>query len=145
MDDTWFDRDLPVLEAVIALGDESDGSDLINAWEVRQRSGLDEAQVQAALRALIDVRYLAESSAILGGHVDAVGSPTAAARAAAGAWPSPDGLVERLIAALDAAGDDPSRTEEERSWLKRAATSIGSFGRAAAIAALGGAAGGLVG
>ena len=56
MDDTWFDRDLPVLEAVIALGDESDGSDLINAWEVRQRSGLDEAQVQAALRALIDAR-----------------------------------------------------------------------------------------
>lgn len=73
-----------------------------------------------------------------------VGPPTGHALRVAGAWPSPDTLLERLIAALETAAADEMRPPEERSKLKQAAAWLGSVGSQVAIAALGGAGGNLL-
>ena len=70
-----------------------------------------------------------------------VGPPTGDALRVAGAWPSPENLLERLIAALQDAAKDETREPEERSKLKQAASVIGSLATQLAINALGGAAG----
>ena len=69
-----------------------------------------------------------------------VGPPTGKALRVAGAWPSPENLLERLIAALESAADDEMRAPDERSKLKQAAAWLASFGSQIAISALGGAA-----
>ena len=50
-------------------------------------------------------------------------------------------LLERLIAALDAAGDDENLAEPERSKLKQIALGLRGFAYHVAIGALGGAGG----
>jgi hypothetical protein len=71
----------------------------------------------------------------------AVGAPTSNALRGAGAWPTPENLLERLITALEQAGDDQTRPDEERSKLQSAAAWLGSFASQVAIGALGGAGG----
>ena len=73
-----------------------------------------------------------------------VGKPTSAALRVAGHWPSPEGLLERLVAALEAAGDDESRDQEERSRFKQIALWLGGAASQVAINALGGAGGNLL-
>ena len=70
-----------------------------------------------------------------------VGPPTGDALRVAGAWPSPENLLERLIAALQDAANDETREPEERSKLKQAASVLGSLATQLAVNALGGAAG----
>ena len=70
-----------------------------------------------------------------------VGPPTGDALRVAGAWPSRENLLERLITALESAADDELREPDERNKLKQAATWLASFGSQIAISALGGAAG----
>ena len=48
--------------------------------------------------------------------------PAGDALCVAGAWPSPENLLERLIAALENAANDDTREPEERSKLKQAAS-----------------------
>jgi hypothetical protein len=59
----------------------------------------------------------------------------------AGAWPTPENLLERLVMALEAAAENAGRSAEERSKLKQAALWIGGAASQVAIAALGGAGG----
>jgi len=52
------------------------------------------ATVQRALRALYTEPYLEEGRSAFGGKILSVGVPTGEALRVAGAWPSPEGLLE---------------------------------------------------
>jgi hypothetical protein len=140
MQDTWTNRDLPVLQAVVELYDET-GRHLTRATSVEQKTGFDQDTVQRALRALRSAPFFQEGSEASGGYIVAVGPPYGNAYQIAGAWPTPENLLERLIAAFEAAGGDPNLDEPERSKAKQAALWLGDTLSKIAIGALGGAGG----
>jgi hypothetical protein len=138
-EDTWTTRDLPVLRAVVDIYDRT--RDAIDPDDIEAAVGLDKDTVQRALRALNTEPYFLDVTQIHSGEIWAVGAPTGHALRVAGAWPSPENLLERLIAALQDAAKDEMRTPEERGKFKQAAGWLGSFASQVAIGALGGAAG----
>jgi hypothetical protein len=140
MDDTWTNRDLPVLRAIVEIYDET-GRPSIRTSEIAAAVGFDKDTTRRALNALYTQPYLKEGTTAFGGDRIFVGAPTGDALRVAGQWPTPENLLDRLIAALEAAGEDESRDEPERSKFKQAALWLGSFGSQVAIGALGGAGG----
>ncbi|MCA2244757.1 hypothetical protein JF781_20565 [Mycobacterium sp. WUMAC-067] len=71
----------------------------------------------------------------------AVGPPMGNAYQLAGAWPTPETRLERLIAALEAVAADETRDDPERSKAKQATLWLGDTLSRIAIGALGGAGG----
>ncbi len=142
--DTWTNRDLPVLKAVVDIFEDDD--DNIDPREVAARTGLDYDAVQRALRVLYKHPYLDRDSGLTdaNGEIMFAGEPTAEGLRAAENWPSPQGLVDHLVAALERASDDESRDAEQRSLLKRTALALGGAAYQVAIGALGGAGGNII-
>lgn len=122
------------------------GDAYIDVGSICRRSGLDNNAVQPALRALYAEPFLQEDGkrAKASGELYYVGAPTGNALRIAGAWPTPEALLARLVRGLEAAGTDEHRDEEERSKFKRAALWLGGFGSQVAIGALGGAGGNII-
>jgi hypothetical protein len=143
--DTWASRDLPVLKAIVEIFDET-GDSSIQVPDVTARVGLDEEAVQRALRALYTEPYLQENGKmeIDSGEFWYVGPPTGEALRVAGAWPSPEGLLDRLVAALERAAEDDTREPQERSKLKQIALSLRGAAYQVALGALGGAGGNII-
>jgi hypothetical protein len=142
--DTWTSRDLLVLRGLVDIYERT-GRYLTRASDIERETGLDHDAVQRALRALnTQPSFFEKVTEASGGEIIAVGPPTGSALRVAGAWPSPENLLERLIAALADAGDDESKPAEERSRFKQAATWLGSFASQVAIGALGGAGGNII-
>ena len=140
-DETWSSRDLPVLRAVVDICEES-GTYLTRATAVERRTDLDTETVQRALRRLnSEPSFFEKVVDASGGQIIMVGPPTAYALRVAGAWPSPERLLQRLIGALEAAADDDTRDDGERSKFRQVAAYLGSFATEVAIGALGGAGG----
>ena len=134
-----------MLQAVVDIYDDS-GAYLTRATAVERRTGLDHDTVQRALRRLNSgPSYFEKVVDASGGEIIMVGPPTADALRVAGAWPSPEQLLQRLITALETAADDDTRAPEERSKFKQAAAYLGSFATQVAIGALGGAGGNVLG
>lgn len=139
--DTWTNRDLPVLKAIVQIYEET-GRTMIGPGQIAARAGLDEEATSRALRALYREPYLEPAKRSFGGDFIAVGPPTGDALRVAGQWPTPENMLARLIAALEAAGNDDEHFEEpERSKFKQAAAWLGSFASGVAMSALGGAGG----
>jgi hypothetical protein len=78
------------------------------------------------------------------GDILFVGKPTSHALRVAGQWPSPETLLDRLVAALENAVDDETRVPEERGKLKQVALGLRGAAGQIAISALGGAGGNLL-
>jgi hypothetical protein len=132
---TWEDRDLPVLSAIVELSETGDGGTIL-VDDLASATGLDEAVVQKALQALAD-EYppffdYTDGSSMEGREILAVGSPTGHARRTVGAWPTPESLADRLVAALAQAADKEPDAEK-RGWLKNAALYLASAGRDIAV------------
>lgn len=147
VEETWSKRDLPVLKAIVELH-ETHSPKRVEVSEVERATGLDNAEVQQALKALHTEPYIQGGFKQRGGGSGLVyktaGAPTAAGLRAAGAWPTPESLLERLVAGLEAAAEEEGRPEEERGKLKSTATWLGSFASQVAINALGGAGGNML-
>ncbi|WP_043456605.1 hypothetical protein [Gordonia polyisoprenivorans] len=141
MEDTWTNRDLPVLRAAVRLYDEYDLPP--SAEQIEAECGLDDDTVQRALKALYREPFF-EKGIVGGGEIRFVGKPTGEAQRVAGMWPSPTTQLERLIAALQAVADDDSRPDEERSRFRQVALLLGGAASQIAIGALGGAGGNLL-
>jgi len=142
-EDTLNSRDLPVLRAVVDIYEES-GSYLTRASAIERRTGLEE-EVQRALRRLNSQPSFFEKVVdASGGQIIMVGPPNGDALRVAGAWPSPENQLRRLISALEGAADDEARAPEERSKFRQAASYLGSFATQVAISALGGAGGNVI-
>jgi hypothetical protein len=140
-EDTWNARDLPVLRAVVDIYDGS-GTYLTRATAIERHTGLDRETVQRALRRLhSQPSFFEKVVEASGGQIIMVGPATADALRVAGAWPSPEQLLQRLVSALETAADDDARAPDERSKFRQAAAYLGSFATQVAIGALGGASG----
>jgi hypothetical protein len=140
MEDTWTNRDLPVLRAAVKIFNQT-GQTRIGIEQIQQETRFDKAKTQRALQMLYREPYFAEGDERWSGGFRAVGAPTSAALRLAGAWPTAENLLERLIVALEAVAEDESRDEPERSKAKQAAQWLGSALSQIAITALGGAGG----
>jgi hypothetical protein len=141
-EDTWNNRDLPVLRAVVDIYDRTGRTMRTSAIE--QECGLDEETVQRALRALNREPYFEKVTVASGGLILLVGAPTGAAFRVAGQWPSPEGLLERMVAALEIAANDESRDDEERSRFRQVILTLRGAAYQVAIGALGDAGGNLM-
>jgi hypothetical protein len=142
--DTWTNRDLPVLRAIVDLYEEEEDEGGIQPWEIQQRTGFDEETVRKALRALNRQPYFQDVQVIGSGEIWMVGPPTAEALRVVGQWPSPEVLLDRLIAELQRAAENDDLPEEERSKLKRTAAFLRTSAWQLALNALGGAGGNMI-
>lgn len=127
---TWDSRDLPVLKAIVEMSDE--GSTLIQPHEIEKRLGWDDVTVRKALAALANaVPPFFQFQDVTdfdsdGREIDAIHSPTSAARQAVGQWPA-ELLAKRIVdGLLEAAEAEPD--EEKRSKLKQTAQFLASTG-----------------
>ncbi|MFI7067083.1 hypothetical protein ACIBL3_39220 [Kribbella sp. NPDC050124] len=129
MESTGETRDLPVLTHIVEFYDENghtpDPSDITEAC------GFDDKEtVQRALRALQheEPPFIKGLQTVLTGDAIGIGAPTGHARRVVGAWPTPDALADRIIAALnDAADNEPD--EVKKGKLHRAAAAVAGVGR----------------
>jgi hypothetical protein len=113
-------RDLPVLEATVALLEDTDLPEVV---DIAERTGLPAEDVARALRAMngvyVDLRMT--MGEVARWFVQGV---TPEARRAVGQWPTGESLVARLVDGLQAAADreaDPER----KSRLRQAASLLG--------------------
>lgn len=127
MHDTWFSRDLPVLDVAVRLLDEYE--DIDDRALVRE-TGFDAATVQQALRALVGTYLVPFDGQPGSGRIQYLQGITPAARRAVGAWPTPDSLVDQLLAALrESAGSDDVPATQEQSRAREILKAVGTGGR----------------
>ena len=122
VEDTWFRRDLPVLDAIVTSLDKAAGRAFPQLEEIAQSTGLDLQDVSRAAQALDGVYIDLQKRMGPPGHwhVRAV-SPEA--RAATGQWPTAETLAARIIKALeDSAAAEPDI--EKRGRLRSAASAL---------------------
>lgn len=109
--DTWA-RDVQVLREVARLLEF--GHSIVDGGQLLDATGLDEADLERALRALDAGEYVTVTMAAGTRHWMVRGL-TASARREIGLWPSPEIGVDRLFAALknlaETAPDEPSRSK----------------------------------
>jgi hypothetical protein len=130
IESTWESRDLPVLETVVRYIDKHAGSRYPQVFDVAEITGLHMTEVLRALQAL-DPTYV-ELRPV--GHAEhwVVARVTDEARRAVGQWPTPEGIVDRLIQGLlDAADQEPD--EQKRSRLRSIAEGLRGFARDVAV------------
>lgn len=113
MEETWADRDLPVLNAAAAL---LEGSYMVTVSDIAERTGLEQPDVARALEALhpshVDFRRTETGGDPTFWYVLKI---TPEGRRAAGQWPTAEGLIDRLVKALREAASgeqDPQRQQQ---------------------------------
>lgn len=128
MESTWERRDLPVLQIIVRVHDETGNSP--DPSEICAALGFDDETVQRALRALAQEEppLITKFQKVLTGRILGVGAPTGHARRVAGAWPTPDNLADRIITALNQAADNEP-DEAKKGKLRRAAEAVAGVGR----------------
>src|SRR5215469_8849229 len=120
--DTWAARDLPVLDATVALLEQSY---MVTVTDIASRTGLDAATVAKALETL-DPVYVDFRKTTTGGDPQFwyVFKVTPEARRAVGQWPTAQALAGRLAEELAAAAhDEPD--PQRRGLLTYAARLVG--------------------
>lgn len=130
--DTWIDRDLPVLDATVALLEQSY---MVTVTDIAARTGFEASVVAAALEAL-DPVYVDFRKTTTGGDPRFwyVFRATPEARRAVGQWPTAEALATRLAEELAAAAGDEADAER-RGLLTYAARLVGDTLRDATVRA----------
>jgi hypothetical protein len=119
MEDTWWTRDLPVLDAAVTL---FQSEDFVEVGDLARATGFEPGDVAQALR---------DMEGVFVGKIQGMGEMerwcitevTPEARRAVGQWPTPENVVARLAEAFTAAAEhepDPERKSKLRavgSWL----------------------------
>jgi hypothetical protein len=132
---------LPVLRAAVEIYEKAERAN-IRVGDIERAGGFGKDATQRALRALYREPYFEQEGSVEGqtGYIF-VGAPTGDALRVAGQWPRPESMVERLIAAFEAAANDEDLDEPERTRAQKILLGLTSGGSKIAIAALGGAGG----
>jgi hypothetical protein len=132
--DTWAARDLPVLDATIALLEQSF---MVTVTDIAARTDLTPSVVAAALEAL-DPVYVDFRKTTTGGDPRYwyVFKVTPEARRAVGQWPTAEALASRLAEELAAAARDESDAQRQ-GLLVYAARLVGETLRDATVRAAG--------
>jgi hypothetical protein len=133
-DDTWTARDLPVLDATVALLEQSF---MVTVTDIAARTDLDPAVVAAALEAL-DPLYVDFRKTTTGGDPRYwyVFKVTPEARRAVGQWPTAESLASRLAEELTVAAREET-DGERKGLLVYAARLVGETLRDATVRAAG--------
>jgi predicted transcriptional regulator len=101
LEDTWRERDLPVLSAAVELMERSY---MVTVSDIAERTGLDQAAVAASLDALhpthLDFRKTETGGDPTFWYVLKV---TPEGRRTVGQWPTAEGLVDQLVQAFRSA------------------------------------------
>ena len=118
MDDTWGHRDLPVLDAIVAL---SENDDWVADVSIEKKTGFDTATVQKALRALANnyPPYFATANMTASGRIELLHQITGDARRAVGAWPTAESLADALIERLQQLANDEEADPDTRERAKQ--------------------------
>jgi hypothetical protein len=97
-----------VLENIVRVHDETGNSP--DPSEICEALGFEDGDVQGALRALEHEQpsLITRFDKVLTNRIIGIGAPTGHARRAVGAWPTPDNLADRIIAALKEAAEAES-------------------------------------
>lgn len=132
--DTWAVRDLPVLDATVALLEQSY---MVTVTDIAAATGLDAAVVARALETL-DPVYVDFRKTTTGGDPRFwyVFKVTPEARRAVGQWPTAEALASSLAAELAAAAQHETDGERQ-GLLAYAARLVGDTLRAATVRAAG--------
>ena len=128
MEDTWFSRDLPVLDTTVRLLDE--GNFMVRVIDIAEATGLDVRAVDRALEAL-EGRYVAKyNKQATGGHPDTwyVTKVTAAARQTVGQWPTASTVTASLAEAFASAAESEPDPEKQ-SRLRQLGSFLSGTGR----------------
>ena len=123
--ETWASRDFPLLKHVAAAID-AEGS--VSAQELSGLTGMSQADVSSALRAL-DGEYLKIN---WGNHYAPIGKIvgiTPAARRAVGMWPTAESVTEQLLTTLDEQIENSAGDQDKRSKLIKIRDAIGGTAR----------------
>jgi predicted transcriptional regulator len=122
VEDTWAVRDLPVLNAVVALLEQSY---MVTVSDIAGRTGLDQADVARSLDAL-DPTYVDFRKTETGGDPTFwyVHKVTPEARKAVGQWPTAESLIDRLARAFSAEAEREEDIEQQYQ-LRQAAGLLG--------------------
>lgn len=128
MEDTWVNRDLPVLDAVVRLLD--DGAFRVSVSDVVGETSFDAKAVDRALTAL-DGSYVTDYTQFATGGIPDnwyVTGVTAEARRVVGQWPTAESLAARLAEAFSEAADQ-EKDPERKSRLRQLASFLGEAGK----------------
>lgn len=131
MEDTWVDRDLPVLDVIVRLLDA--GSFMVTVRDIAAETGFEPETVDRAISALEGPFVVEYEQFATAGNPNPwrVRKVTAAARQAVGQWPTPESLVERFAEAFGNAAEEEPDTER-KGRLREVAAFLGSTGRGVA-------------
>jgi hypothetical protein len=128
VEDTWTNRDLPVLDVIVRLLDQCEF--MVTVRDISAETGFDPNVVDRAITALQGPYVVEYDQFATGGVPDSwrVRHVTQAARQVVGQWPTPETLIDRLAEAFNGAADkepDPER----KGKLRQVASFLGSTGR----------------
>jgi predicted transcriptional regulator len=120
MEYTWGPREMPVLNAVVAL---MENSYMVTVSDIAERTGLELAEVARSLDAL-DPTYVDFRKTETGGDPTFwyVLKVTPEARQAVGQWPTAESLIDQLAKAFRDAAD--TEDDPERHYQLRQAASL---------------------
>jgi hypothetical protein len=126
MENTWANRDFPVLDAVVRLLEHKAG---VFGSDIARATGFDAGTVAQALAALEGPYVVAVRRDMGSGSSGwSITKVTADARRVVSQWPSPESLVDRLAEAFGTAADgEPD--DEKKGRLRQVASFLGSTGR----------------
>lgn len=131
MKDTWANRDLPVLDAVVGqLDDLSRTGAYPEAADIAASTEMEITDVLAALIAL-DGDYIALHRSLKpsGWHITSV---TPAARRAVGQWPTGESFIDHLASGIAQAAEQEN-DPEQKSKLLAVARGLGGAAKAIAV------------
>lgn len=114
MEDTWWSRDLPVLDAAVHLFQQQD---FVYVEDLARETGFEVRDVGRALR---DMQGVFVGQIMSMGDMErwCITEVTPEARRAVGQWPTPENVIARLAEAFSAAAEhepDPERRGKLRA------------------------------
>lgn len=130
MRNTWFSRELPILEVVIGLFEEKGwAGGIVQVSEISDRTGIDGNEVFTALCAM-ENEYVILQKLMTGGdpNPQMVTGVTPSARRAVGQWPSIETFYDRIIAGLTEA-EEQETDVGKKSKLRSTLNALTDLGR----------------
>lgn len=129
--DTWHTRERPtLLEAARLLEEAAPGQGAPFA-SLRERTGLDDADLFRALKAL-ELEGLIEVGWTMPAHGARVKRISGDARRLVGLWPTPESAFDRMIMALEAIAEHGDNTDE-RSRARKILEGLSGAGKSIGI------------
>jgi hypothetical protein len=138
--DTWHSRDLPVLRAAVTIIDAT--NQMASLQQLAEATGLSEDDTRRAVLALNRGGYVEGAITPVWGDdlVDGVNDVVGEAYRLTGAWPSPEAIADRFLAALTDVAEHGT-DEVTRSRARKALDGLGSLTRDTLVSVAGAAAG----